>query len=225
MKVCTDACLFGAWVADRSERQPFPPINILDIGAGTGLLSLMLAQKLPLARIDAVEIEENAARQAAENAEASPWSDRIQILQGDIRTLHFGKQYDCILSNPPFYANDLKSPSTGRNLALHSEALDLPELFTAATKALSPNGKLALLLPAAREGEALALAALHELWPESICRIHQTPTHQPFRVILWLGKEKTSPTNQTLLIREETHYSPAFRTLLADYYEDRAWRG
>lgn len=190
MKVCTDACLFGAWVADHFKRQPHPPDSILDIGAGTGLLSLMLAQKLPFARIDAVELEEAAAEQAAENVEASPWSDRVQVLQGDIRTIHLGKQYDCIISNPPFFSNDLKSPSAERNLALHSESLSLPELFSKAFTVLTPDGKLALLLPAAREAEAISLAASHNLWPENITHVQQTPTHPNFRVILLFGREK-----------------------------------
>lgn len=225
MKVCTDACLFGAWVADHFKRQLQHPDSILDIGAGTGLLSLMLAQKLPDARIDAVELEEAAALQAAENAEASPWSDRVQILQGDIRNLHLGKLYDYILSNPPFYANDLKSPSITRNLALHSEALQLPDLFTKAVSLLAPHGKLSLLLPAVRESETLSIAATHQLWPENIISVQPSTTHAPFRVILVFGREKREPNKTTICIREGTNYSKAFQLLLSDYYEDRAWRG
>ncbi len=223
MKVCTDACLFGAWLADHFKRHVNPPGSILDIGTGTGLLSLMLAQELPFVRIDAVELEEAAAIQAAENVEASPWPDRVQVLQGDIRTLHLGKQYTCIISNPPFYANNLKSPSAARNLALHSEALSLPELFSAAVNVLATDGKLALLLPAARETEALAIAGTHKLWPGKITRVQQTPRHPVFRVMLLLGREKTQAMENTLIIRQGTGYSAAFHELLQGYYEAAAW--
>lgn len=225
MKVCTDACLFGAWVADHCTRQLHPPESVLDIGAGTGLLSLMMAQKLTNARIDTVELEEACAFQAAENVDASPWSGRIQILQGDIRSIHLGKKYDYILSNPPFYANDLKSPSITRNLALHSEALQLPDLFTKAVSLLAPHGKLALLLPAVRESETLSIATTHQLWPENIISVQPSTTHAPFRVIFVFGREKREPNKTTICIREATNYSKAFQLLLSDYYEDRAWRG
>lgn len=223
MKVCTDACLFGAWVADHCTRQLHPPESVLDIGAGTGLLSLMMAQKLTNAGIDAVELEEACALQAAENVDASPWSGRIQILQGDIRSIHLGKKYDCILSNPPFYANELKSPNAARNLALHSEALLLPELFTRAAALLAPNGKLAILLPSARESEAISLALTHQLWPEHIISVHQSTTHASFRVILLFGREKKELIKTTLIIREGKKYSNEFHELLKAYYEDRAW--
>lgn len=218
MKVCTDACLFGAWVADHCTRQQYPPESVLDIGTGTGLLSLMLAQRLNNARVDAVELEEAAAEQAAENVDASSWSDRVQILQGDIRTIHLGKQYDCIISNPPFYANDLKSPSAERNLALHSEALSLPELFSKALSLLKPDGKLALLLPAAREAEAISQAATQNMWPQNITRVQQTPAHPGFRIMLLFCREKKQVTENTLIIREGTAYSKEFQDLLQEYY-------
>jgi len=92
MKVCTDACLFGAWLAEKVNGWQLADISILDLGAGTGLLSLMLAQQ-NTARIDAVELDENAAEQAAENFDTSPWRNRLQVIQGDIRTVHLGKKY------------------------------------------------------------------------------------------------------------------------------------
>lgn len=216
MKVCTDACLFGAWMAGRTTRMG-PDDSILDIGTGTGLLSLMLAQQ-NRARIDAVELDEQAAEQAAENFEASPWRERLQVICGDIRTVHLGKKYELIISNPPFFENDLKSSDTRRNLALHSEALSLEELLTAALTHLTDRGQLAVLLPYHRKQAFEELAAEKGLHLEEDISVKQTPAHPCFRAILLFGSVKTEPVIQTLTIREGTAYTEDFETLLRPYY-------
>jgi tRNA1Val (adenine37-N6)-methyltransferase len=120
MKVTTDACLFGAWVAKEVGGQKSEVETILDIGTGTGLLSLMLAQKTN-ATIDSVEIDEAAAEQAQENANASLWKDRIFVMPGDAKDMAytFCKNFDIIISNPPFYENELTSSDHQKNLAHH----------------------------------------------------------------------------------------------------------
>jgi tRNA1Val (adenine37-N6)-methyltransferase len=217
MKVCTDACLFGAWVADQVLRQEIKPSSILDIGAGTGLLSLLLAQSSP-ATIDAIELDGNAAEQARDNFEASPWHDRLQVLQGDARLIHLGKKYDLIISNPPFFENDLKSPDIQRNLALHSSELSLNELLSIVQNQLSPTGRFAVLLPWHRKNEFIQLAEVRNYFPEEVMDMKQTAAHSSFRTMLLFGRNKGSVKHGEIFIRENNIYSAAFSNLLKEYY-------
>jgi tRNA1Val (adenine37-N6)-methyltransferase len=245
MKVTTDACLFGAWaafsmaddrvsMADDRYAMTENPENlfsydqrpsvielltpILDIGTGTGLLALMLAQKTGAA-IDAVEIDPAAAAEAAQNMAASPWADRLRVIVGDITQLHLGKQYPLIVSNPPFFENQLASPDAGRQKALHATELPLTALFAAVGRYLHPAGNALLLLPAYRHAELLALAAEHGLSIQHIVWVRQTPAHQPFRIMVRLGHSGHPPIEEQLIIKENPQqYSPAFVGLLQDYY-------
>jgi tRNA1Val (adenine37-N6)-methyltransferase len=188
MKVCTDACLFGTWIAHSPQLTAH---NILDIGTGTGLLSLILAQNFSNAIIDAVEIDEAAAQQAKENFEASPWKERLTVYTGSIQyvnltTNHF---YDIIISNPPFYENDLKSDNEKRNLALHSAELSLEELVTAVDKFLKDDGSLFILLPYHRTKYFEESATEQNLFIKEKILIKQTPKHSYFRSILWLTRK------------------------------------
>src|ERR1700741_4578062 len=121
MKVTTDGCLFGSLVATLSKKEQ--PFNVLDIGTGTGLLSLMFAQQQPHAHIDAIEIDKNAFEQASSNVSASPWHNRIKVLYGDARHFTFTTRYDVIISNPPFYENELKGNDDKKNVAHHGDHL------------------------------------------------------------------------------------------------------
>lgn len=217
MKVCTDACLFGAWMARSVTGAQWPTGSILDIGTGTGLLSLMLAQ-VSGARIDAVEIDANAAAQAADNFEASPWRERLQVIQGDIRNLHLGKRYDLILSNPPFFENSLRSPNNQRNLALHSDALSPAELLKAVQDHLAPGGRFAILLPYLQKEKLLESAVSVSLYPEEIMTVKQTEKHDCFRVMVVFGPDKTNPVSRCINIREGDRYSDEFSDLVKDYY-------
>ncbi len=217
MKVCTDGCLFGAWVADKMANDKKEFDTILDIGTGTGLLSLLLAQKLP-GKIDAIEIDELAAEQAAENMEASPWKNRLQVICGDARTVHLGRKYDLIVSNPPFFEKDLKSNDTKRNLALHSEALSLEELLAVITKLLLPEGKFAVLLPYHRKNFFTKIASEQGFFLEAEVLVKQTVEHEYFRAMLLFGQRFKEPNNETMFIRNGIDYSSKFIDLLKDYY-------
>ena len=218
MKVCTDACLFGAWAGRKAAQPPLRDGSVLDIGTGTGLLSLMLAQQ-GNHRIDAVELDEKAAEQAAENFDTSPWRERLQVITGDITKLHLGKKYDCIITNPPFFENDLKSPDSQRNLALHSEALSFAELLAACAQYLLEDGKLAVLLPYHRKDVFVQQALQAGFFLEEEISVRQTPRHAYFRAMLWMGRTASvTPLQTSLTIREGEIYSAAFSDLLRDYY-------
>lgn len=194
------------------------PSSILDIGTGTGLLSLMLAQKTAQP-IDAVEIDPAAAAEAEQNIQASPWGDRIRVIKGDITQLELAQTYHTIISNPPFFENQLRSPDVGRQQALHASELSLVALFTAMVRWLHPQGSLFLLLPAYRRDEMMTLAKQHGLHLQTITWVKQTPRHEPFRMMVQLGFTPAGLQENTLTIKEtDQQYSEAFTALLKDYY-------
>ena len=214
LKVCTDACLFGAWASHQLTSNP--PISILDIGTGTGLLSLQLAQKLPSAFIDAVELDPAAAAQASQNAAATTFN--IQVYNADIKN-YGGKKYQHIISNPPFFENDLKSEHALKNQAMHSTTLTLQNLFTCVNDLLEPLGSFSVLLPFARANEVEGLAQSHGFTVAHKAVVQQTPNHAPFRVMYIFGKTAFMEASETsIVIKENEQYTPAFTSYLKDYY-------
>lgn len=214
MKVCTDACLFGAWVAGMH----WPKIErVLDIGTGTGLLSLMFAQKNQ-GVIDAVEIDQQAYAQAADNFAASPWNNRLQLFHSSIQDFAC-KNYDLVIVNPPFFDNDLKSNDAARNIALHSQQLKLEELLTIAVDKINTDGKMAILLPAHRSQEVKKLFHHFHLHIHQQLVVKQTEKHSPFRVFYLLSKKQSSGAVFTeLTIKNHNGYTESFREWLKDYY-------
>lgn len=216
MKVCTDACLFGAWVSDLVIKQSFT--SILDIGTGTGLLSLMLAQKTTAA-IDAVEIEAQAFLQAGDNFRHSPWTDRLQVIHTDIRLYNSGRQYDLIISNPPFFENDLRSVTENKNAAKHDSTLTLDKLIATAKELLQPAGLFAVLLPYHRSSYFTGMALEQGLYCYRRVHVKQTPRHDYFRTMLLFGFDKQATKDSTLTIKEhDGNYSGDFISLLREYY-------
>jgi tRNA1Val (adenine37-N6)-methyltransferase len=215
MKVCTDACLFGALVADGK------PIagQYLDIGTGTGLLPLMLAQKNHAAKIDAVEIDTDAAAQALENISASPWARAIQVINEDILGFNPGKQYDSIFSNPPFFEDDLQSLDAAKNKAKHGASLNLSALLHFVNTHLRSVGVFAVLLPYKRVDYFIAEAAKIGFHLSRQVLVKQTMKHKFFRGILFFKYKKTELQYSELIIKDTNHnYSPEFTALLKDYY-------
>ena len=221
MKVTTDACLFGS-LSPTLPTSREGETRVLDIGTGTGLLALMYAQKNSNASIDAIEIDKDAARQASENVAASPWNDRIKVINADARTFIFSKKYDLIISNPPFYENELKSLTKEKNIAHHSEELSLAELLQIIKNTLDPAGHFFLLLPYKRLVEATFLCVRNHLEINHATMVRQSPKLEFSRVIL-RGKNQDNISNDyiktELTIQDENQeYSPEFVDLLKDFY-------
>lgn len=214
MKVCTDSCIQGAWTA---KHLPCDSKYILDIGTGTGLLSLMIAQNSK-SQITAIEIERNAYEQAKENFELSPWAEQIQIHHTALQQFSSTNFYDLIICNPPFYENELQSPNKNRNLALHSTALHVQQLMQYSSNNLTVGGIASVMVPFKREKELLEYAETHQLYPRKLLRIHQTEKHSPFRTIVLFTKQKETLIYFKINIKENHSYTTDFIQLMQAYY-------
>jgi tRNA1Val (adenine37-N6)-methyltransferase len=175
MKIGTDAVLLGAWCPIDNN-----PFSILDIGAGTGILSLMLAQRTHAEQIDAIEIEENAYEECVQNFESSPWSDRLFCYHAGLDEFVDDPEdeYDLIISNPPFYSEDFKTQILSRDQARFQDAMPFEELVEAADLLLSENGIFAVVIPYKEEAHFIDLCAKVELYPVKVTRVkgsHTTP--------------------------------------------------
>ena len=215
LKVGTDACILGAFFAGK-----IPSLaRVLDIGSGTGLLLLMLAQK-NVGRMDAIELEPGCFSQLQSNLNASPWKERLNAIQGDVRQFINDEKYDFIIVNPPFYEHDLASPSKEKNLAKHSLELSLEELIAAIDYLLSPNGTFGLLLPYHRASFFESLATQKQFHLAGRLSIRQTPEHNYFRSILHFSREAITETAEAILTiySHPNRYSPGFLELMRDYY-------
>lgn len=218
LKVSTDSCLFGAWIADEVESERLKAKSALDIGAGTGLLLLMLAQK-SYAVIDGIEIDEPSFHQAHQNIETSPWKNRLQLFHADVKQFGFSKKYDLIISNPPFYEGELKSGAANRNVAMHDEGLKLDELVQVVDLNLTEDGSFAVLLPYVRSERMIELANDTNLHLQKHVQVKQSVKHRYFRSLLLFNRMKTEPVVESMAIKDENNqYTNEFVSLLKDYY-------
>lgn len=214
MKVTTMACIQGAWLPNIEPRQ------ILDIGAGTGLLSLMAAQKYNC-EIDSVEIEQDAFDQLNENIELSPWNNKINCFHDDIK--HFarqsGKKYDFIISNPPFYKGQLNSPFNKINQARHDAGLTIEELIDSAFLLLHESGRLSILLPPAETKTLADLCAHKSLFLSHQLVISDSEKKEPRAIITILSKKTSIFHLDKMIIKSENgDYTQDFISLLEAYY-------
>jgi tRNA1Val (adenine37-N6)-methyltransferase len=218
MKVCTDSCLFGAWINDWIKNAKPNIFNALDVGAGTGLLSLMLAQNHTF-EIDAVEIEASAFNQAKQNIESTNWKNQIKIHHTSMQDFIPTKKYDFIFSNPPFYENDLKSNDSSKNLAKHDSGLSLETLISFVDKNLSDTGFAALLLPFHRKKHIEDLLKDFSFSIVAQTLVKQSASHNYFRTMILFSKQNAIPQENEINIYEERNkYSTEFLHLLKAYY-------
>lgn len=217
MKIGTDGVLLGAWVP--LEQNPF---SILDIGTGTGIIALMLAQRSTAQQIDALEIDENAYEQATDNFENSPWNDRLFCFHAGLDEFmeEPEDEYDLIVSNPPFYAEDYKTNNEQRDLARFQDALPFEDLIEAADLLLSENGILAVIIPFKEEERFMAIAKEFELYPIKITRVKGTPTTEIKRSLLAFKRyELPALDSDELIIETARHqYTPEYIELTKEFY-------
>ena len=217
MKIGTDGVLLGAWAP--IENNPF---SILDIGAGTGVIALMLAQRSSAEQIDALEIDEEAYEQSVDNFENSPWSDRLFCFHAGLDEFveEPEDEYDLIVSNPPFYTDDYKSDNEQRDLARFADAMPFEDLIEAADLLLSENGVLAVIIPVKEEENFLALAKEYELYPLKITKVKGTTTTEIKRSLLAFSRyEKIDFPIDELIIETARHiYTPEYIELTKDFY-------
>jgi tRNA1Val (adenine37-N6)-methyltransferase len=214
MKVTTMACIQGAWLPN------FTPQHILDIGAGTGLLSLMAAQKYSC-EIDSVEIESDAYNQLKENIALSPWSKRIHCFYNDIKNHveHAGKKYDFIISNPPFYAKQLKSTDDKVNHARHEAGLTIEELIDIIARLISQTGKISILLPPAETNKLAKLCVSKSLFISHQLVISYSPKKQPKAIVTILSRKHSTVEKENIFIKNDGGaFTSEIISLLEAYY-------
>ncbi|MBV5312475.1 MAG: methyltransferase [Prolixibacteraceae bacterium] len=216
MKVGMDGVLLGAW-ADASGAE-----RILDIGTGTGLIALMLAQKNLSAKIDAVEVDPDAFQEACLNIQQSAWSDRIKTELCSFQEFmeRTNQKYDLIVSNPPFFTNGVKAPVENRLQARHSDMLPLDVLISGAAGLLRENGRIALILPFESLQETNRLADLNKLYIARLCRVKPNPQKPKFRILIELANSPCTIQESELMIEFEKHhdYTPEYKALTKDFY-------
>ena len=218
MKVCTDSCLFGAWMNEWIFKAKPNFSNALDVGTGTGLLSLMLAQNHAF-EIDAVEIDDSAFNQAKQNIESTKWNNHINIKHTSLQDFNPEKKYDFIFSNPPFYENELKSNDSSKNLAKHDSGLSLETLISFIDKNLSDTGFAALLLPFHRKNHIEYLLKDFSFSIVAQTLVKQSASHNHFRTMIIFSKQTAIQRLFEINIYEERNkYSPEFLHLLKAYY-------
>ena len=210
MKVGTDGLLLGAWAHGGSR--------VLDIGTGTGLIALMMAQRFPDAHVDAIDIDADAAAQAEDNARRSPFADRVAVRCVSLQEFEIEREYDSIVCNPPFFTQSLQSPDSKRTLARHSVALPFDDLFRHARRLLSEDGVLSIVVPSDALSQIETAAAMNCMFLVRRCLV-RTTRKKPVRRLLLSFSQKPSPIQNEEGIIQEAINEPSewYRNLTCDF--------
>jgi tRNA1Val (adenine37-N6)-methyltransferase len=216
MKVCTDACILGAWFAEKVPKYA----TILDIGSGTGLLMMMLAQKTK-AYIHGIELDISCFKQLKENIGQNNWKERLTVYPGDVRSYAFADKYDFIITNPPFYENDLPSKAEEDILAKHSRELSLKELIEVIDNNLSKDGAFGILLPFDRWEYFNRLGEQQHFYLHEKLFVRHSHAHDFSRTILHYSRHKENfipAFEMSIHNKENAGYTEEFVELMKDYY-------
>lgn len=215
MKIGTDGVLIGAWAEAGTDASA-----ALDVGAGCGLISLMLAQRFRNLRVDAVEIDASAAGDCRHNFEASPFCDRVSVINEDFAKFNSLDRYDLIVSNPPFFTTGELSPEKNRAEARHEGNLSCASLISASARMLENGGNLSFIAPAEREDDLIFTAELSGLKLWRLCRVIPVERKAPKRIMMELRKEDTlTPEFSELTIRDRNNsYTPEYISLTKEFY-------
>ena len=213
MKVGTDGCLLGSWFNCAHSKR------ILDIGCGTGLISIMAAQRCN-AHITGVEIDGDAARKAAENVGNCRWHERIEIKNADIFKFEPDGKYDTIVSNPPYFVNSMKCDDSSRTLARHSDSMQSDRFFHRAKELLSTDGRVSVIIPQDIRDEWCEAACNFGFFPSRIAYIKTTPRKVPKRVLIEFSQKGNLEVEENCIVLETSPgvYSDEARMLLRDFY-------
>ncbi len=216
MKIGTDGVLLGSWVPLTNKIN-----SILDIGSGTGIIALMMAQRSDAETIDAVEIDDNAYEQSVENFESSQWGDRLFCYHASFQEFfeEIEDKYDLLISNPPFYTDDYKTKDTSRDAARFEDALPFEHLFIGVSHLLSEKGKFATILPYKEENKAIDIAKKLGLYPQIVTRVKGNPNSEIKRSLLLFGYDQVALLSDELIIENTRHhYTTEYIELTKDFY-------
>ncbi len=216
MKIGTDGVLLGAWTSIKQQ-----PFSILDIGSGTGVISLMLAQRCHAELIDAIEIDDAAYEQCTENFENSSWNDRLFCYHASLEEFveEIDDKYDLIVSNPPFYSDDYKSDNVQRDIARFQDALPFEHLIESVTQLLSESGVFSVIIPFKEEETFIGLAKDFDLFNNRITRVKGNPDSEIKRSLLEFSFTKYKVETNELIIETERHqFTQDYINLTKDFY-------
>lgn len=213
MKVGTDGVLLGAW-ADVSSAH-----SILDIGTGTGLIALMVAQRSG-AFVTALEMDVEASKQALENVERSPWNEKIKVVNLSLQEYDSLMKYDHIISNPPYFNQSLKSPKEGRTTARHTDTLSYDDLLKGVVRLLDEQGIFSVILPFSEKERFVTLAEQYNLYPARITEVLPTPISTPKRFMAEFSFQQVECQQKSLIIESagRHQYSDEYKQLTEQFY-------
>ena len=213
MKVGTDGTLLGAWTKAENPHQ------ILDIGTGTGLIAIMMAQRFENAQVKAIELDIDASKQAAENFQNSPWSNRLFLEHISLQEFHHKPSFDLIVSNPPYFENNLKGSNKQRTLARHTDKLSFESLIACSAKLLRESGSLAIILPSESKSNVEKIAKNHQLHLNRLCWVKGTEKTAIKRAVLQFSFQEYDLEENMIVVEKERHvYTDEYTQLCKNFY-------